>query len=455
MKHRNLSLKSPYNSKKFWHFHDHMPWSQLEGCMSMKELFPGDRGVLVQYVQLALSRAGFPVAIDGIFGEQTCAFLQQFTDREKDCKVGDAQWELLFPYLKGYQTYRVEEGDSLFRIASRMHSTVQRIVTANPTVDAANLTVGSMLFVPFDFPLVSTQTAYTSLLTDWILEGLFIRYPFLHEASVGTSVMGRKMHVIQIGEGNTHVFYNASFHANEWITTPVLLKFAEDYAEAYSRGTQIAGVPASWLYYSFRLSLLPLVNPDGVDLVNGVLPQPYVNQAMQIASGYPSIPFPQGWKANIEGIDLNLQFPAGWEQAKQIKYSQGYTTPAPRDFVGDAPLTAPESRAVYDYTIANDFALILAYHTQGEVIYWKYLDYEPENSYRIARYFQEVSGYAVELTPGASGYAGYKDWFIQDYNRPGYTIEAGLGTNPLQMDQFLKIYDDNIGILTGGMTQLI
>ena len=47
--------------------------------MSMKELFPGDRGVLVQYVQLALSRAGFPVAIDGIFGEQTCAFLQQFT----------------------------------------------------------------------------------------------------------------------------------------------------------------------------------------------------------------------------------------------------------------------------------------------------------------------------------------------------------------------------------------
>lgn len=432
-----------------------MPWSQLEGCMSMKELFPGDRGVLVQYMQLALSRAGFPVAIDGIFGEQTCAFLQQFTDREKDCKVGDAQWELLFPYLKGYQTYRVEEGDSLFRIASRMHSTVQRIVTANPTVDAANLTVGSMLFVPFDFPLVSTQTAYTSLLTDWILEGLFIRYPFLHEESVGTSVMGRKMHVIQIGEGNTHVFYNASFHANEWITTPVLLKFAEDYAEAYSRGTQIAGVPASWLYYSFRLSLLPLVNPDGVDLVNGVLPQPYVNQAMQIASGYPSIPFPQGWKANIEGIDLNLQFPAGWEQAKQIKYSQGYTTPAPRDFVGDAPLTAPESRAVYDYTIANDFALILAYHTQGEVIYWKYLDYEPENSYRIARYFQEVSGYAVELTPGASGYAGYKDWFIQDYNRPGYTIEAGLGTNPLQMDQFLKIYDDNIGILTGGMTQLI
>ena len=61
----------------------------------------------------------------------------------------------------------------------------------------------------------------------------------------------------------------------------------------------------------------------------------------------------------------------------------------------------------------------------------------------------------MEVTPGASGYAGYKDWFIQKYNRPGYTIEAGSGINPLQMEQFPQIYEDNIGILTGGMTQLV
>lgn len=422
----------------------------------MKQLFPGDKGVFVQYVQLALSRAGFPVAIDGIFGQRTCSFLKDFTGSEQDCQVGDEQWEMLLPYLKGYRTYQVKEGDTLWWIASHLHSSVQRITTANPTLDPTNLTAGTMLYVPFDFPLVSQKTAYTSYLTDWILEGLLIRYPFLHEESVGTSVMGRSMHAIRIGEGKKQVFYNASFHANEWITTPVLLKFAEDYAEAYVRGMQIAGVPASWLYYSFHLCMLPLVNPDGVDLVNeAIWQQPYVEQAGQIAAAYPDIRFPAGWKANIDGIDLNLQFPAGWEQAKEIKYGQGYRSPAPRDFVGEAPLTAPESRAVYEYTKTNNFSLILAYHTQGEVIYWKYLDYEPKQSYRIARYFQEVSGYAVEETPGASGYAGYKDWFIQEYDRPGYTIEAGLGTNPLQMDQFEKIYEDNIGILTGGMTQLV
>lgn len=409
----------------------------------------------MQYVQLALTRAGYPAKTDGNFGEQTCASLRAFLGDGQPCQVEGPQWDLLLPYLKGYTAYRVEAGDTFWGLALRLHSSVQRMVAANPTVDPANLTVGTVLFVPYDFPLVSEEVAYSSFLTEWILEGLLVRYPFLRVEPVGDSVMGRRLSALQIGEGRTQVFYNASFHANEWITTPVLLKFAEDYAQAFSQGQQIGGVRASWLYYGFRLSLLALVNPDGVDLVNGVLDDgDYLEQARRIAADYPSIPFPQGWKANIDGVDLNLQFPAGWEDAKEIKYRQGYRTPAPRDFVGDAPLTAPESRAVYEYTRQNDFGLILAYHTQGEVIYWKYLDYEPEGSYQIARYFAEVSGYAVEETPGASGYAGYKDWFIQEYDRPGYTIEAGRGINPLQMDQFAKIYEDNLGILTGGMTQL-
>ena len=60
----------------------------------------------------------------------------------------------------------------------------------------------------------------------------------------------------------------------------------------------------------------------------------------------------------------------------------------------------------------------------------------------------------MEETPSDSGYAGYKDWFIQEYDRPGYTIEAGKGINPLPMDQFDQIYRDNVGILLGGMTEL-
>jgi len=109
---------------------------------------------------------------------------------------------------------------------------------------------------------------------------------------------------------------------------------------------------------------------------------------------------------------------------------------------------------MYDFTLALSPQLTLAYHTQGEVIYWRYLDLLPPRSREIAETFSAVSGYAVEETPFASGFAGYKDWFIQNYDRPGYTIETGTGVSPLPLNQFPPIYQDNIQILIGGMTQI-
>ena len=65
--------------------------------------------------------------------------------------------------------------------------------------------------------------------------------------------------------------------------------------------------------------------------------------------------------------------------------------------------------------------------------------------------FALVSGYDMEETPIESGYAGYKDWFISTYCRPGFTIEAGEGVSPLPLSQFQSIYSDCLGILTLGL----
>ena len=146
-------------------------------------------------------------------------------------------------------------------------------------------------------------------------------------------------------------------------------------------------------------------------------------------------------------MDLNLQFPAGWEIAKEIKYSQGFNKPSPRDFVGFGPLTEPEALAIYNFTLSHDFHLVLAYHTQGKEIYWQFQNYNPVNSYEIGQKLANSSGYRLSSTPYNSSFAGFKDWFIQNYNLPGYTIEAGIGENPLPISQFDTIYKDNIGIL--------
>ena len=150
------------------------------------------------------------------------------------------------------------------------------------------------------------------------------------------------------------------------------------------------------------------------------------------------------------GTDLNLQFPAEWQKAKEIKYSQGFISPAPRDFVGLAPLTEPEALTVYNFTLLHDFDLIIAYHTQGQEIYWNFQNINPPNGFEIGKKFADFSGYLLTEVPYNSSFAGYKDWFILNYNKPGYTIEAGLGENPLTISQFDDIYNDNLGILILG-----
>ena len=141
---------------------------------------------------------------------------------------------------------------------------------------------------------------------------------------------------------------------------------------------------------------------------------------------------------------MNQQFPADWEKAREIKFAQGFVSPAPRDFVGTAPLTEPESIGIYDFTREHNFRLILAYHTQGEIIFWKYLNFMPEDAEKIANEFVRVSGYELINEMETNRFAGYRDWFISYYNRPGYTIETGRGVNPLPISQFEKIYNDNL-----------
>lgn len=274
-------------------------------------------------------------------------------------------------------------------------------------------------------------------------------YPFINVSTIGKSVMGKDIFAISLGCGEKKLMINGAHHANEWITSLLLLNFVERYCHAYKSDKCIYGESIRELWRKKTLCIVPLVNPDGVDLVNGGIDENshFYKKALEISQKFPHIPFPKGWKANIEGCDLNLNYPAGWANAKKIKYEMGYSERAPKNYVGDAPLSEPESRAMYNYSVFNCFCLSLSYHTQGKVIYWKYQDFLPEASERIAQELARASGYKLEITPVESGFAGYKDWFISKYKLPGYTVEAGEGENPLDISQFNEIYADNERLL--------
>ncbi len=418
----------------------------------MQILRYGSSGSLVELLQLALNRYGASLVIDGVFGGATQRAVRAFQAANglaADGVVGLRTHRALQPWYTGYRVHTIRPGDTLYRLAAQYGTTVRAVETANPGIDPLSLRVGQRITMPYGFAVVPGSVRVSSALVDFCLQGLRARYPFLGVGEFGRSVLGRPLWRARVGTGGNVVYYNASHHANEWITTLLLLRFLEALCAAAAREGGIGGRSAAELLRTATLYVAPAVNPDGIDLVTGALSQDFGTR--RLAEDYPDIPYPAGWKANIRGVDLNLQYPAGWAQAREIKFAQGYTTPGPRDFVGEGPLTAPESLALYRDTLSLDPRLILAYHTQGRVIYWNYNNLAPEESLPIARQFAAVSGYTPELTPNESGHAGYKDWFIQDFRRPGFTIEAGEGENPLPLSQLEPIWRDNLGILVLGM----
>ena len=304
--------------------------------------------------------------------------------------------------------------------------------------------------------IVRTDMPITSASNQQMIEDLVQTYPFCRTEVIASTAFQRPISTLVVGNGPRKVLFTAAHHANEWITALILLKFAEEFAQAIQNDGTISGENARELAEKVTIYMIPLVNPDGVDLVTGAITVGNIQYdlANRLAQNYPTIPFPDGWKANLLGVDLNLQYPAGWLQAREIKFSQGYTSPGPRDYVGRAPLNQFETRALAEFTEFLDPALVLAYHTQGKEIYWQFGDIPVPGAEELGRQMAEASGYTLADTPYNSSFAGYKDWFIQEFRRPGYTIEAGSGENPLPLTQFDEIYRDNLPILILAATGL-
>ena len=234
------------------------------------------------------------------------------------------------------------------------------------------------------------------------MEAVFRRYRG-EKKIYGKSAEGLPLFAIFLGKHEFPVGISQyAIHGREWVTT--LLSFAH-----LERGIACGGV---WL--------LPLTNPDGAllsQLGASSLSENRRAEALKLNKGSDDFSL---WKANAEGVDLYVNFDARWGTGTQNVFS-----PAPENYVGKAPLSAPESNALWRFTLEVSPDYTVSWHTKGEEIYWRF--HEPflraMRDKRLATVLSESTGYPLREAKGSAG--GYKDMCIEKLKIPAFTVECG------------------------------
>lgn len=280
------------------------------------------------------------------------------------------------------------------------------------------------------------------------LRKLSEKYPFVSKFTVGKSVLGRDIEGLKIGCTENAVLFAGAFHAQEWMTALLLLRFSELFCEALESGEPLAGMDCRKALLGRGIVIVPAVNPDGIEIAleGTAAALDLSGEVKRISGGDVS-----KWNANARGVDLNHNYNAGWHILRQLEISAGIDGPSPGKYGGAYPESEPETQAMVALCEKYQFRHILAFHSQGEEIYWKYGVRTPSKSSLMANVLATSCGYAVASPQGLASHGGFKDWFIEKYGRPGFTIEIGRGENPLP----IEIFEDTVSRLCEMMTLAI
>lgn len=283
-----------------------------------------------------------------------------------------------------------------------------------------------------------TKYSYNQMVSD--IKQLEQTYPNLISTEViGKSVDGRDIHAVKIGNGSNKTLVTASIHSREWITTNLVMEQIDSYAQAYMKGNSISGVNVRNTLDQVTLHFIPMVNPDGVTLVQqGAYALGNTSELLKINNGSNDF---KHWKANSRGVDLNRNFSVGWDNA-----SSHPSKPSSQFYKGPKPNSEPETRALVNYANKHNFNGAISYHSSGELIYW---DGSAKGSnfietQRIANIAGNKTGYSVIRE--IDQYLGhFSDWFAYHVETPLITPELSpsVGNRPVPLSNYDAIWKQN------------
>ena len=248
---------------------------------------------------------------------------------------------------------------------------------------------------------------------------------------IGRSVFGNEIYALNKVYNPSYkwAIITACIHAREHITTDLIVLFMKKLTKMKEQKCNI--------------SFVPQINPDGVELVvNGLnnVSKKYKKKLLKINGGDDFKLF----KSNANGVDLNNNWNACWEQKFTTK-----TKPSSQGYYGEKCMSEPEVIALEKWSKSLDLFLSLSYHTKGEEIYFDFFQKEGDKKrdFTIAKVFSSSTGYKIKSTQDISS-GGFKDWCVCELHIPALTIEVGDDSlsHPISKSHLMEIYKKNKNI---------
>ncbi len=273
-------------------------------------------------------------------------------------------------------------------------------------------------------------------LLDAELSRLAAAYPSLLRRTLGRSLLGREIPLLLLGRGSARTLYVGAHHASEWLTSRLLLTFLSELLAAHAEKERPFDLDLSFLLSVRTLLFVPMLNPDGVAIQMGADGDPLAERRLRMVEDGDFT----HWQANARGVDLNHNYRTGFSEYKKQEAALGILGGAPTRYSGEGPESEPETAALAGFIRAARPRFLMSLHTQGEEIYYAGGGVELPGARATALRLAGLSGYRVALAEGPAAYGGLADYTTASLGIPSFTVECGLGENPLPCREIPAIY---------------
>lgn len=193
---------------------------------------------------------------------------------------------------------------------------------------------------------------------------------FAGERIIGTSAGGNDIVAHRFGSGDTHLMFVGGIHGGySWNTIVLAREIVDYFSERADR------IPEN-----VRVTVIPLLNPDGLAAVAGTTGAFTADDIPDAQSE--TVP----GRFNAHGVDLNRNFDCEWQTTGtwQNREVSG----------GDAPFSEPEAAAVRDYISEYEpDAVVIYYSAAGGVFASNCRNGVSDDTRTLMNTYAEAAGY--------------------------------------------------------------